>query len=87
MPVTIPFERSAHCTSRKWCKICRSDAKWRAQLGAPDKCPFGVVTGVGDVVEMIAQPIARVIDRVAGTNVQECGGCSKRRDALNRLNK
>lgn len=81
------FTDTYHCTSRVHCHQCRRDAKWRAQLGAPDKCPFGVVTGVGDVVERIAQPIAKMIDVVAGTNLQGCGGCSKRRDALNRLNK
>ena len=41
-------------------------------------------TGLGDRVEHIAQPIARVIDRLAGTNIQQCGGCKKRREALNK---
>lgn len=40
--------------------------------------------GAGDVVAAVAQPIARVIDRVAGTRVAECGGCKKRHEALNR---
>jgi hypothetical protein len=40
--------------------------------------------GLGDRVERIAQPIARVIDKVAGTNIQGCGGCKKRREALNK---
>ena len=40
--------------------------------------------GLGDRVERIAQPIARVIDRLAGTNIQKCGGCKKRREALNK---
>jgi len=40
--------------------------------------------GLGDRVERIVQPLARAIDRVAGTNIQECGGCKKRREALNR---
>ena len=40
--------------------------------------------GLGDRVERIAQPIARVIDRLAGTNIQQCGGCKKRREALNK---
>jgi|TARA_R110000744_G_scaffold141869_1_gene253312 hypothetical protein len=40
--------------------------------------------GLGDRVERIAQPVARVIDRLAGTNIQGCGGCKKRREALNK---
>jgi hypothetical protein len=39
--------------------------------------------GLGDRVERIAQPIAKVIDKVAGTNIQECGGCKKRKEWLN----
>ena len=41
-------------------------------------------SGLGDRVERIAQPIARVIDSLAGTNIQQCGGCKKRREALNK---
>jgi hypothetical protein len=39
--------------------------------------------GIGDRVERIAQPIARAIDRVAGTNIQGCGACQKRKKYLN----
>jgi len=39
--------------------------------------------GVGDAVHAVAQPIARVIDKVAGTNIQGCGACAKRRANLN----
>jgi len=39
--------------------------------------------GLGDVVAAVAQPIAKVIDAVAGTNVAGCGGCAKRQAALN----
>lgn len=41
------------------------------------------VRGLGDIVSKVAQPIARVIDKVAGTDIEHCGGCAKRRDALN----
>lgn len=41
--------------------------------------------GLGDLVHAVAHPIAKAIDAVAGTNIQNCGGCSKRREALNRL--
>lgn len=39
--------------------------------------------GLGDRVERIVQPIARAIDRVAGTNIQGCGACQKRKEYLN----
>lgn len=40
---------------------------------------------LGDKVHAVAQPIAKVIDKVAGTNIQSCGGCARRREALNKL--
>jgi len=39
--------------------------------------------GLGDVVERIAKPIARRLDRALKTNLENCGGCAKRRDRLN----
>lgn len=39
--------------------------------------------GLGDVVHKVAQPIAKAIDKALGTKIQSCGGCKKRRDALN----
>tara|TARA_R110000796_G_C14520858_1_gene430849 strand:- start:26 stop:244 length:219 start_codon:yes stop_codon:yes gene_type:complete len=41
--------------------------------------------GLGDRVEKIAQPIAKIIDKVAGTNIQGCGACQKRKEYLNNL--
>lgn len=43
------------------------------------------ITGAGDVVSIFAQPVAKAIDAVAGTNLQNCGGCKKRRQALNQI--
>lgn len=40
--------------------------------------------GLGDLVHAVAQPIARAIDRVAGTRISTCSACAKRRAALNR---
>lgn len=47
-------------------------------------------TGLGTVVEAIAKPLAKRIDRMTRplpkplrTNLAECGGCKHRRDALN----
>ena len=39
--------------------------------------------GLGDVLAAVAQPVAKAIDAVAGTQIQTCGGCAKRRAALN----
>lgn len=39
--------------------------------------------GLGDLVHHVAQPIAKVIDKALGTNVQGCWSCSGRREALN----
>lgn len=41
--------------------------------------------GLGDAVALVAQPIARAIDSVAGTKVAQCGGCKKRQAMLNKL--
>lgn len=41
--------------------------------------------GLGDKVEKVAKPIAKAIDYIAGTNIQNCGGCKKRKEALNKL--
>lgn len=41
--------------------------------------------GLGDAVALVAQPIARAVDAVAGTKIAQCGGCKKRRAALNRI--
>jgi hypothetical protein len=42
-------------------------------------------TGLGDIVERVAQPIAKAIDKFLGTNIKECGGCKKRKKFLNEL--
>lgn len=39
--------------------------------------------GLGDRVESIAKPIAKVIDAVAGTDIQNCPSCKKRKNYLN----
>jgi hypothetical protein len=39
--------------------------------------------GLGDVVALVAQPIAGAIDKALGTNIKGCGACAKRREALN----
>jgi hypothetical protein len=41
------------------------------------------ITGAGDLIAMIAQPIAAVIDAAAGTNLKGCQSCQSRRKWLN----
>ena len=43
------------------------------------------VAGLGDVVAKVAQPVAKAVDRVAGTDLQNCGGCKDRQKKLNQL--
>ena len=43
------------------------------------------VRGLGDVVAKVAQPVAKAIDAVAGTNLQNCGGCKARQEKLNQI--
>lgn len=45
--------------------------------------PSSAPPGLGDLVERIARPIARAIDRAFGTKLASCGACKKRRDWLN----
>ena len=40
--------------------------------------------GLGDLVHGVANPIAKAIDFVAGTDLQNCPSCNGRREALNR---
>lgn len=40
--------------------------------------------GLGDVVALIANPIAKTLDAVAQTNISGCGGCAQRQAALNK---
>jgi hypothetical protein len=61
----------------KWGKpILPKDIKSTPKVGKP--------LGLGDRVERIAQPIAKAIDRVAGTSIQGCGACKKRKEYLNK---
>lgn len=49
--------------------------------------PAGSITGLGDLVAAVAQPIARLIDRATGhrTHVANCGGCKARQAAMNKI--
>jgi len=77
------FTDSIHCKSRAHCETSRRDAKWRAQVGAPDVCPH---FGLGDLVEKIAKPIAKLLrlkcHEKNGT-LKPQSPCAKRRNKLN----
>jgi len=57
--------------------------EWLAE-GAK-RFPVASRSGLGDLVAAVAQPVARLIDAVAGTNLKGCGGCAKRRQKLNQV--
>jgi hypothetical protein len=40
--------------------------------------------GLGDVVALFAEPIARASDALLGTHLVGCGSCAERRAALNK---
>lgn len=40
---------------------------------------------LGDAVHFVAQPIAKTIDLVFKTNLQNCGACQRRREYLNNM--
>lgn len=44
---------------------------------------FRRLRGLGDAVEVFARPVAISIDWLTGTNLQGCGGCAERKEALN----
>jgi hypothetical protein len=84
---------------RDICEDCKRSCGVRATIShaAPcAACPARVwhamgrceeasdVSGLGDVVAYVAQPIARAIDRVLKTNVAGCGGCKARQTWLNK---
>ena len=41
--------------------------------------------GLGDIVAIFAEPIARASDAVLGTKLVGCNACAERRAALNKL--
>jgi hypothetical protein len=55
----------------------------RFQKLEPSKPPPLPLRGAGDLVALVAKPIARTLDRVAGTRLQDCDGCEARQAWLN----
>lgn len=40
-------------------------------------------TPLGDKIEKVAKPVAKVIDTVFNTDLQNCGGCNQMKHDLN----
>jgi hypothetical protein len=41
------------------------------------------VSDLGDKIERLAKPVAKAIDKIAGTKIAKCRGCKKMKDRLN----
>lgn len=41
------------------------------------------ITGAGDLVAIVARPVARLIDKAIGTDLVNCGACQGRKEWLN----
>lgn len=55
------------------------------RFNRPDERVPRFTRNLGDKVHAVAHPVAKVIDRVAGTRLSTCGGCAERRRKLNEL--
>jgi hypothetical protein len=53
--------------------------------GRPKPVPKPQRVGLGDVVAMVAKPIARAVDNVTGSKMEGCQPCSVRQQKLNDL--
>ena len=51
------------------------------------RCKYAVKQGLGDRVASFLKPVARAVDRMLGTNLENCGSCEQRRQWLNGINK
>lgn len=43
------------------------------------------ITGMGDLVAIVAQPTAKIIDFAIGTDIANCTPCKKRREKWNKV--
>lgn len=41
--------------------------------------------GVGDLIAIVAKPIARTVDSIFPTNLSTCSGCAARQETLNQI--
>jgi hypothetical protein len=82
--VEIRKELCSECAGKAHdpCASCEH-GKWGQYETTGCDDPNRKIEGLGDIVASVAQPIARGIDAVLGTNIQNCGGCKKRQQTLN----
>lgn len=86
MPCEHQQNPAWHATACAVCPLSRKEypQRWHTWGACDESAPPTELRGLGDAVAVVAQPIARVIDSVLGTNVQGCGGCKARQAALNK---
>jgi hypothetical protein len=71
--------------------ICRVDAKPVAEHIAANDCPAGRFPGMTPreveaiKVDLVGDVLARAIHRATG--LKPCGGCKKRKDVMNKIDK
>ena len=67
------------------------NSSWDSLVAKYSKKPTVVIENrknilpIGNIVEKVAKPIAKGIDKVAGTNVRNCAECKKRKELLNKV--
>ena len=86
----MTLNRDRVCLTRRHCKACRKDARFRVSIGMPVLCPDGYTVwhlprqfseygaGLGD-------RLATLIKWLTFGKVKPCAGCRKRQEKLNRL--
>lgn len=72
------------CDFKDPCASCEHGLWGRYEDTGCDKQESDKV-GLGDMVASVAQPIAKALDHVFGTDIQNCGGCKQRQEKLNDL--
>lgn len=85
---------------RELCQRCKTPCEHQNSVSfrheGDSECPIGrwmayqlfVRAGwirLGDAVAAIAEPIAKISDRVLRTKIKGCSACAKRKDMLNHL--
>lgn len=85
---------------REQCQRCPTPCEFQKNVEfrseGDNACPIGKwmayktfvkakMRGLGDVVEKLADPVARLSDRVFKTKIKGCSACAKRREMLNHL--
>lgn len=94
----LPYNIANH--RRELCQSCKTPCEFQNvasfRENADSVCPINRwqayktyahkrMKGLGDAVAILAQPVAGLIDAVAGTKVKKCSACAKRREMLNAL--